>query len=144
MKGLVGLLKPAEGRFELYGKDISALSADAGLGGARRRIGVLFQSGALIGSLTLAENVALPIREFSNAPEEILEELVRLKLAMVRLGGYGSYYPAELSGGMKNGRAWPGPWPWTRTCFFAMSPQEASIRSYQPKSIISSSNSTMF
>ncbi|MDR3557348.1 MAG: ATP-binding cassette domain-containing protein [Syntrophobacteraceae bacterium] len=101
MKGLVGLLKPAEGRFELYGRDISALGDNEWLDWVRRRIGVLFQSGALIGSLTLAENVALPIREFSNIPPEMVEEIVRLKLAMVKLGGYGSYYPAELSGGMK-------------------------------------------
>lgn len=101
MKGLVGLLKPTEGRFELYGRDISALSAKGRSGWERTRIGVLFQSGALIGSLTLAENVALPIREFSNTPREMLDEIVGLKLSMVRLGGYGSYYPAELSGGMK-------------------------------------------
>ena len=62
---------------------------------------MLFQSGALIGSLTLAENIALPIQEFSNVPKEILPDIVRLKLEMVRLGGYESYYPAELSGGMK-------------------------------------------
>ncbi len=101
MKGLVGLLEPTEGRFELYGNDISDPSAHATLKWARKRIGVLFQSGALIGSLTLAENVALPIREFANIPGEITDEIVRLKLAMVRLGAYGSYYPAELSGGMK-------------------------------------------
>ena len=101
MKGLVGLLEPTQGRFELYGRDIPALSADGSLDRVRKRIGVLFQSGALIGSLTLAENVALPIREFSNTPGEITDEIVRLKLAMVRLGSYGSYYPAELSGGMK-------------------------------------------
>ncbi len=70
MKGLVGLLEPTEGRFELYGNDISDPSAHATLKWARKRIGVLFQSGALIGSLTLAENVALPIREFANIPGE--------------------------------------------------------------------------
>ena len=101
MKGLIGLLKPTEGRVELYGKDISGTGGEEWLEWSRKRIGVLFQSGALIGSLTLAENIALPIREFSNAPKEILPEIVRLKLEMVRLGGYGSYYPAELSGGMK-------------------------------------------
>ncbi len=101
MKGMVGLLKPTQGRVELYGKDISGTGAEESLEWARKRIGVLFQSGALMGSLTLAENIALPIQEFSNAPKEILPEIVRLKLEMVKLGGYGSYYPAELSGGMK-------------------------------------------
>jgi phospholipid/cholesterol/gamma-HCH transport system ATP-binding protein len=101
MKGLIGLLKPTVGRVELYGKDISGTGAEQSLEWARKRIGVLFQSGALIGSLTLGENIELPIREFSNAPKEILPDIVRLKLEMVRLGGYESYYPAELSGGMK-------------------------------------------
>ncbi len=101
MKGMTGLLKPKEGRVELYGKDVSGAGAEAWLEWARKRIGVLFQSGALIGSLTVAENVALPIQEFSTVPEEILPEIVRLKLEMVKLGGYEGYYPAELSGGMK-------------------------------------------
>jgi phospholipid/cholesterol/gamma-HCH transport system ATP-binding protein len=101
MKGLVGLLKPAEGTVTLYGMDISGIGTEESLEWARKRIGVLFQSGALIGSLTLAENIALPIQELSNIPKEILPEIVRLKLEMVRLGGYGDYYPAELSGGMK-------------------------------------------
>ena len=101
MKGLVGLLKPTQGRVELYGKDISGAGGEQWLEWARRRIGVLFQSGALMGSLTLAENIAMPIQEFSNIPKEILPDIVRLKLEMVRLGGYESYYPAELSGGMK-------------------------------------------
>ncbi|HYA39845.1 MAG TPA: ATP-binding cassette domain-containing protein [Syntrophobacteraceae bacterium] len=101
LKGLIGLLKPTEGRVELYGKDISGSGSEQSLEWARKRIGVLFQSAALIGSLTVAENIALPIQEFSNAPAEILPEIVRLKLEMVRLGGYEGYYPAELSGGMK-------------------------------------------
>jgi phospholipid/cholesterol/gamma-HCH transport system ATP-binding protein len=101
LKGLLGLLKPSRGRFEFYGKDISAPGSKGPLEWVRKRTGVLFQSGALIGSLSLAENVALPIREFSDIRGEILEEIVGLKLEMVRLGGYGSYYPAELSGGMK-------------------------------------------
>jgi phospholipid/cholesterol/gamma-HCH transport system ATP-binding protein len=101
MKALIGLLKPTEGRVELYGKDISGTGAEQWLEWARKRIGVLFQSGALIGSLTVAENIALPIQEFSNVPDEILPDIVRLTLEMVRLGGYEGYYPAELSGGMK-------------------------------------------
>jgi len=101
IKGLVGLLKPTQGHVELYGKDISGIGGQEWLEWARRSIGVLFQSGALIGSLTLAENIALPIQEFSSVPKEILPEIVRLTLEMVRLEGYGNYYPAELSGGMK-------------------------------------------
>ncbi len=101
LKGLLGLLQPARGRFEFYGKDISDSNPEGSYDWVRKRTGVLFQSGALIGSLSLAENVALPIREFSNIPGEIVEEIVGLKLEMVKLGGYGKYYPAELSGGMK-------------------------------------------
>lgn len=101
MKGLVGLLKPFEGTVAMYGRDITGAGAEEALQWARKKIGVLFQSAALIGALTVAENIALPIRELSGVPEEILTEIVRLKLEMVRLGGYGDYYPGELSGGMK-------------------------------------------
>ncbi len=66
-----------------------------------KKFGVLFQTGALLGSLTLAENVALPLVENTNLPREIIDEIVRLKLSMVGLEDKGYLYPSELSGGMK-------------------------------------------
>ncbi|MCE5334875.1 MAG: ATP-binding cassette domain-containing protein [Desulfobacteraceae bacterium] len=101
LKAIIGLIPPREGHILLFGKDISGDRAEETLHDLRRRIGVLFQAGALIGSMTVAENIALPIREFSDVPDDIADDIVRLKLEMVRLEGFGNYYPSELSGGMK-------------------------------------------
>jgi len=65
------------------------------------KTGVLFQSGALFGSLTLAENISLPIKEYTSLPAETIEILVQLKLEMVDLSGFENYLPSEISGGMK-------------------------------------------
>ncbi len=101
LKAMIGLLAPMEGSVFLRGEKISGEGTHESLVRARKKIGVLFQSGAMIGSLTVAENIALPIREFSSAPGQIINDIIRLKLEMVRLGGYGDYLPAELSGGMR-------------------------------------------
>jgi phospholipid/cholesterol/gamma-HCH transport system ATP-binding protein len=66
-----------------------------------RRIGILYQSGALWSSMTLAENVSLPLKEFTDLTPAEINELVSLKLALVGLAGFEEYYPSEISGGMK-------------------------------------------
>ena len=66
-----------------------------------RRFGVLFQNGALWSSMTLAENVALPLGEYHRLTPAEIDDLVRLKLSLVGLKGFEDYYPAELSGGMR-------------------------------------------
>jgi phospholipid/cholesterol/gamma-HCH transport system ATP-binding protein len=101
LKGLIGLLPPSHGHVLLAGKEIYGDNAQEALQSARRKIGVLFQSGALMGSLTLAENIALPIEEFKQLPHYLVREIIRVKLEMVGLAGFEGYYPAELSGGMK-------------------------------------------
>ncbi len=101
LKGLIGLLAPQRGSIFVYDRQITGPTAKEALNWARRKMGVLFQSGALIGSLTLAENIALPIQEFTTVPPVITEDIINLKLEMVKLGGYGAYYPPELSGGMR-------------------------------------------
>lgn len=101
LKGLIGLLAPARGRIFLGGREITGMDSAEALAWARRKTGVLFQSGALIGSLTLSENVALPIEEFTDLPGSLIEDIVRLKLEQVKLADYASYMPSELSGGMK-------------------------------------------
>jgi phospholipid/cholesterol/gamma-HCH transport system ATP-binding protein len=100
LKALIGLLPPMKGRVIVGGDDITDRDPEI-LANARRKMGVLFQSGALLGSLTLAENVALPLKEFTGLSMEFIEAIVRIKLRQVHLEDYGHYLPAELSGGMR-------------------------------------------
>ncbi len=69
--------------------------------GMMKRFGVLYQSGALWSSMTLADNVALPLQQYTDLPAESIRELVSLKLALVGLAGFEDYFPAEISGGMR-------------------------------------------
>jgi phospholipid/cholesterol/gamma-HCH transport system ATP-binding protein len=100
LRHMIGLSTPSSGRVTIDGTDITAAS-DKELRRVRRGIGMLFQSSALLGSMTLAENVALPLTEFTDLPESIVDTMVRIKLAMVGLDGYDGHFPRELSGGMK-------------------------------------------
>lgn len=100
LKYLIGLYRPEVGRVIVEGVDIAQADDDT-INAHRRKFGVLFQSGGLIGSMTLAENIALPLKETLHLPSPFLTYLVRAKLGMVNLAGYENHYPAELSGGMK-------------------------------------------
>lgn len=94
-----GQLSPSSGTIRLLGQDLSTLSAGE-LSALRRRVGYLFQSGALLGWKTLAENVALPLRSHGRLPEDEIAERVQAALAEVGLADAGELYPAEVSGGM--------------------------------------------
>jgi len=100
LRHMIGLSVPSEGRVRIDGVDITLASEEA-LKAVRRGIGVLFQSSALLGSMTLAENVALPLAEFTDLPGPLIDTMVRIKLSMVGLEGFDDHFPAELSGGMK-------------------------------------------
>ncbi len=100
LKHMFGLYKPAAGRVLINGID-AATEDEAELDRMRRNIGVLFQSGALFGSMTLAENIALPLEEYTTLDQEDIQRIVRLKLAMVSLAGCENHFPSEISGGMK-------------------------------------------
>ena len=100
LKHLVGLYQPAAGRVILNGTDMSRAKARE-LRRVKMGMGVLFQSGALFGSMTLAENVALPLGEYTGLKAEQIRELASLKLALVGLAGFEEYYPSEISGGMR-------------------------------------------
>jgi phospholipid/cholesterol/gamma-HCH transport system ATP-binding protein len=96
---MLGLLHPLAGSVRLLGLDIHRI--DAGSRRAlRRRMGVAFQSGALFSSLTVAENIMLPLRELTDLDDKTIGIITRLKLEMVNLAGFGHRMPAELSGGM--------------------------------------------
>jgi phospholipid/cholesterol/gamma-HCH transport system ATP-binding protein len=100
MKCMIGLLRPTSGRVLIAGEDLTAANEDE-MRRILRKIGVSFQSGALFGSLTLGENIALPLEEYTTLPRATIDLLVRLKLSMVKLAGFEHFQIAELSGGMK-------------------------------------------
>jgi len=100
MRHLVGLLYPAKGHILYKGRDFWQAEPEQHEA-LMRRIGVLYQRGALWSSMTLAENVALPLTEYSTLSPGEIREIVSFKLALVGLAGFEDYYPAELSGGMQ-------------------------------------------
>jgi phospholipid/cholesterol/gamma-HCH transport system ATP-binding protein len=101
MRSIIGLQPPKAGSIMVFGENARALDGAAGKD-LRRRWGVLFQEGALFSSLTVAENIQVPMREFLDLPAELMDELAGYKVAMVGLpAGAGPKYPSELSGGMK-------------------------------------------
>ncbi len=100
LRHLIGLKQPGQGGVKYFGRDFT--HADhAGRQELLRTFGVLYQNGALWSSMTLAENVALPLELYTGLNRAERAGIVALKLAQVGLAGYQDYYPAELSGGMK-------------------------------------------
>ena len=99
LRHLLGLNKPSAGRIEILGKDITTLNNSA-LYQLRREIGVSFQGGALFGSMTIGQNVQLPLKEHTRLDESTIRIMSRMKLEVVNLSGFEDFMPAELSGGM--------------------------------------------
>jgi phospholipid/cholesterol/gamma-HCH transport system ATP-binding protein len=100
LKYLVGLRPAPPGSVNLVGADLAS-ATDATRRQTLKRIGVLYQNGALWSGLTLAENVALPLEELSELDAAAIAEVVELKLALVGLRGFGQFYPSAISGGMR-------------------------------------------
>jgi phospholipid/cholesterol/gamma-HCH transport system ATP-binding protein len=97
---MIGSIMPESGDVILFGKNLSTLDDD-GLNAMRRRFGILFQSGALFNSMTIAENVALPLQEHTELDQNIISIQVKIKLELVGLREHADKYPAQISGGMK-------------------------------------------
>lgn len=100
LKHLIGLLKPTHGEIHFNGKDITLMKEEE-LNEVRKRVGVLFQGAALLNSMTLADNIALPMREHTHLKDSTIQIMVRMKLELVDLSGFETLYPSQLSGGMK-------------------------------------------
>ena len=101
LREIVGLQRPTEGSVNLLGTDVWRASDEA-LAATRKRFGMMFQEGALFSSLSVADNVATPIREHLDLPEPLIEELVRLRLSLAGLPpDAASKMPSQLSGGMR-------------------------------------------
>lgn len=99
LRYLLGLGTPSSGSINLLGKDITKISNNE-MHKLRQNMGVAFQGGALLSSMTVGENVKLPLREHTNLDEKTMEIMARMKLEVVNLGGFEKMMPAELSGGM--------------------------------------------
>ncbi len=100
LRHMIGLKEPATG--EVFYDGVSFWEAEPDVrNGLMQRFGILYQSGALWSSMTLAENIALPLGEYTNLTASQIQELVSLKLALVGLAGFGEFYPSEISGGMR-------------------------------------------
>lgn len=100
LRTLVGLERPSSGEIWLRGKNLAAISGEE-MDEIRKKIGMSFQGGALFGSMTVGENVALPLREHTKLEDSTIGIILRLKLDQVGLAGYENYMPSQLSGGMK-------------------------------------------
>jgi phospholipid/cholesterol/gamma-HCH transport system ATP-binding protein len=101
LRSIIGLIRPKEGKIEVFGRPADEIEGPA-MRQLEMRWGVLFQEGALFSSQTAAENIQVPLREYTNMSEELMDEIACMKLGMVGLPtDTGDKYPSELSGGMK-------------------------------------------
>ena len=100
LRALVGLERPSAGEIRIKGRDITQMPQSE-TDELRKKMGMSFQGGALFGSMTVGENVALPLREHTELEESTIEIIVRMKLEQVGLAGFEDYLPSQLSGGMK-------------------------------------------
>ena len=100
LRHIIGSMKPTSGSVKIFGEEITTMN-EREIASVRRRFGMLFQSGALLASLTVGENVALPLLQHTDNSADEIEEIVEEKLQMVGLSGFEDLKPAEISGGMK-------------------------------------------
>jgi phospholipid/cholesterol/gamma-HCH transport system ATP-binding protein len=123
LKILIGLKEPLRGQV-FYG-GASFWETDPGeRERIMKRFGILYQQGALWSSMTLAENVALPLQEYTHLSPEAIHLIVKMKLGMVRLAGYENHLPAEISGGMKKRAGVARAWHWIPLCSSSMNLQQ--------------------
>lgn len=100
LKHMIGLKRPAAGTIHYSGKDFWKSSPQEQIQ-ILQKTGILYQSGALWSSMTVGDNIALPLQQFTDLSPKIISELVALKLALVGLDGFADYFPSEISGGMR-------------------------------------------
>ena len=100
LRHLIGSIRPDSGEVWMFGQDIAKASEDQ-MDEIRKKYGMLFQSGALFDSMTVGENIALPLREHTKLDENIISIVVKMKLELVGLRGFENLMPSQLSGGMK-------------------------------------------
>jgi phospholipid/cholesterol/gamma-HCH transport system ATP-binding protein len=100
MRHMIGLEQPTSGRVRLLGHDL-AVASESEMVALRRRVAMLFQTGALFGSMTIYDNVALAVRQHTDLPEKVVERMVAMKMRLVGLDGLQGRFPHQLSGGQR-------------------------------------------
>jgi phospholipid/cholesterol/gamma-HCH transport system ATP-binding protein len=100
LRCLIGAIRPERGSIRMFGKDLCTVT-EAGRDELKKKFGILFQSGALFNSMTIAENVALPLREHTDLDEQTIDTIVKIKLEQVALREHADKFPSQISGGMK-------------------------------------------
>src|SRR5438128_3996765 len=100
LRHMIGSMKPTSGSVKLFGEEVTGMT-EREIERVRLRFGMLFQSGALLASLTVGENVALPLLQHTDLSDEEIQETVTGKLQMVGLNGFNNLKPSEISGGMR-------------------------------------------
>jgi phospholipid/cholesterol/gamma-HCH transport system ATP-binding protein len=100
LRHLIGSMRPDSGEVWMFGKNIATATEDE-LDAIRKQFGMLFQSGALFDSMTVGENIALPLREHTQLDDNVISIIIKMKLELVGLRGFENLMPSQLSGGMK-------------------------------------------
>lgn len=100
LNAIIGLNPVQKGRIIVAGEEITKNEDEGAIRRARKNMGVLFQSGALLDWMTIGENIAFPMREFTDLPDDLIEQMVQIKLELVHMGDQADLMPSELSGGM--------------------------------------------
>ena len=100
LRHIIGAMKPDEGRVIFMGRDMNTLDDD-GLDEIRKKFGMLFQAAALFDSMTVGQNLALPLKEHTKLDDKIINIIVKMKLELVGLRGFENLMPSQLSGGMR-------------------------------------------
>ncbi len=124
-----GQIKAQQGQVLFDGKDVGQMQ-NAQLYAMRRRMGMLFQFGALFTDMSVLDNVAFPLREHTRLPESMVRDIVLMKLHAVGLRGARDLMPSQISGGMARGWRWPARLRWTRSSSCTTSPLRAWIPSH--------------
>ncbi|MFC1576979.1 ABC transporter ATP-binding protein [Candidatus Omnitrophota bacterium] len=100
LRHMIGAIKPDSGKVYMFGKDLTALNEDE-MDGIRKKFGISFQSSALFDSMTVGENVSLPLREHTKLDMSVIDIVIKMKLELVGLRGFENLLPSQLSGGMR-------------------------------------------
>lgn len=126
LKNMLRLYEPFSGSVKFFGQEILSMNEDQ-YNEILQQIGMLFQNGALLNSISVYDNVSIPLELHTKLPRRLMDRIIRVKLHLVGLSHATHKFPSELSGGMKKRALWPERWLWILGYCFVMNPQLAWI-----------------